>query len=394
MPKDKIRAILLSSEFPPGPGGIGNHAYNLAKELLHNGCEVLVITPQEFVTLEESKRFNQAQDFHIITLNQNKGIISKACDRWRKLNQFNHSFHPDLLIATGAHSAWVTMIPASLHRLPWIAIGHGSEFGAHKRIDVKMTRFAFNQASAVVFVSRFTRDVAHRVGVHPRREFVIHNGADGQLFKPNNGAVKEKTASASGFSAADPLLLTVGNLTRRKGQEVVIKALPEVKLHYPTVRYLLAGLPTEKERLVQLASELNVQDNVHFLGNVDHNRLRELYQACDLFLMTSQRLPNGDVEGFGISVIEAALCAKPAIVSRESGLAEAVEDGVTGICVPEKDPKATAAAVVGLLTDTEQRESMGMKAYERARASFTWETVGKSYFEVIQTLLSAADTTT
>ena len=65
---DHVRVLILSSEFPPGPGGIGNHACHLAKELTLNGCEVLVLTPQEFVSAETSAAFNQTQVFRIHTL--------------------------------------------------------------------------------------------------------------------------------------------------------------------------------------------------------------------------------------------------------------------------------------------------------------------------------------
>ena len=151
----------------------------------------------------------------------------------------------------------------------------------------------------------------------------------------------------------------------------------------------MAGLPTEKERLSQLAAELGVKERVSFLGNIDSAHLLELYQACDIFLMTSQRCDDGDVEGFGISVIEAALCGKPAIVSANSGLAEAVEDGSTGICVPEKDPHATADAIIRLLSDEHLRQTLGRQALERAAQNYTWQTVGKQYTTAILELLGS-----
>ena len=388
-----MRILLLSSEFPPGPGGIGSHAYNLSKELAHNGCELLVISPQDFVPCEESHAFNTSQEFSIIAVDHDKAPLIKAFNRFQLLHHQIKTFHPEILIASGSRSTWLMSPSARLRRLPWSAIGHGSEFGNANNISVKMTRAAFNRADAVIFVSRFTQERAHLVGVNPKSEHVIHNGADGQWFKPGNEGIKEKVAREIGVSPSDPLLLTVGNLTFRKGQEVVIRALPELIIHFPTIRYLMVGLPTEKKKLENLARELNIYEHILFLGSVDQQRLLDYYQACDVFIMTSQRLPNGDVEGFGISVIEAALCQKPAVVSRECGLAEAVEDGVTGLYVPEKDPQATAATINRLLMDSSLRETMGKQAYERAKTRFTWDYVGMKYLRVLQNLIRTQDRT-
>ena len=80
------------------------------------------------------------------------------------------------------------------------------------------------------------------------------------------------------------------------------------------------------------------------MGRVEEGDMVNWLNRCDLFVMTSRTLPDGDCEGFGIAVVEAALCGKPAVVSSQCGLIEAIEDGVTGIGVPEGDVVATANA--------------------------------------------------
>src|SRR5262249_5202438 len=125
-----------------------------------------------------------------------------------------------------------------------------------------------------------------------------------------------------------PLLVTVGHVTKRKGQDVVVRALSRIVEAVPDVHYLVAGLPTLGPELLRLAAELGVAERVHLLGRVDETRLPAVLNAADLFVLTSRRTESGDVEGFGIAVVEAALCGKPAVVSADSGLAEAVRDGV------------------------------------------------------------------
>jgi phosphatidylinositol alpha-1,6-mannosyltransferase len=93
---------------------------------------------------------------------------------------------------------------------------------------------------------------------------------------------------------------------------VVIRALPHILKVAPKTHYLMAGLPTLKHELTELARKLGVAEHVHFLGRVDADSLVKYLNCCDVFVMTSRLTKDGDCEGFGIAVVEAALCGKPA----------------------------------------------------------------------------------
>src|SRR5262249_34211461 len=179
---------------------------------------------------------------------------------------------------------------------------------------------------------------------------VIHNGADPSQFTLLPEEEVQRFRKKLGLPDAR-ILLTVGNVTDRKGQEVVIRALPSILRTEPKTQYLMAGLPTEKEPLDALARRLGVADHVGFLGLVRRDELVLLLNSCDLFVMTSRRTADGDFEGYGIAVVEAALCGKPAVVSSGSGLAEAIEERRTGIAVPENAEAETASAIISLLGD-------------------------------------------
>ncbi len=168
------------------------------------------------------------------------------------------------------------------------------------------------------------------------------------------------------------ILLTVGHVSERKGQDIVIRALAELR-DAGAVHYVMAGLPTKEREFSALARELGVAERVHFLGRVGSARLVGLMNACDLFVMTSRHDESGDFEGYGIAVVEAALCGRPAVVTGNSGLAEAIEDGRTGIVVPENDVGATAAAIQNLLADSGKRRAMGAAARARAISQQTWD---------------------
>jgi phosphatidylinositol alpha-1,6-mannosyltransferase len=215
---------------------------------------------------------------------------------------------------------------------------------------------------------------------------VIPNGADETFFKPLDAATLHSCRNQLPRGA---LLLTVGNVTKRKGQGVVIRALPRILEQCPDTHYLIAGLPTDEAVLARLARELGVSDHVHFLGRVSGDKLVSLYSASDIFVMTSVFTSDGDYEGYGIAVVEAALCGKPAVVSGKSGLAEAVDDGETGLVVQQDDPEATARAVITLLQDDDKRRKMGEVAQERALRSRTWRNRVEAYDRLFRTLVSS-----
>jgi phosphatidylinositol alpha-1,6-mannosyltransferase len=168
---------------------------------------------------------------------------------------------------------------------------------------------------------------------------------------------------------------------------VVIRALPAILKQVPTAHYLCVGLPLKQPEFSDLARQLGVERHVHFAGNVPASRLAPLLNCADLFVLTSRRTAD-QWEGFGIAVVEAALCGKPAVVSNHSGLAEAILDGVTGLGVPENDEHATASAVLRLLGNQGERERMGEAARLHALASQTWSQKALEYHSLIDRLHS------
>jgi len=380
-----MRLLILSSEFPPGPGGIGTHAYQLAFHLCQLGWIVAVVAPQDYASDQEIKLFNNRQPFQITRLSTPPFTPFKLAYRaiviWKQI----HIQRPDLILAAGERAVWVASVLG--RHIPIVAVGYGSEFGL-TGWQRTLTRWAFQRASHVISISQFTSAIMTRCQVLPRNMSVIPCGADDSHFTIMDLERVRAFRERYSFSQSSWLILTVGNVTERKGQHVVIRALPHILREVPDVHYLIAGLPTMKEQFSALASSLGVADHVHFLGRVPQAELPLLMNACDVFAMTSVNTASGDVEGYGIAAVEAALCGKPAVVSDGSGLAEAVLDKVTGLVVPQNNPEQTAEAVITLLKDETLRQRMGMAARERALAEQTWSARAKAYDELFRRLIS------
>lgn len=362
------RILLLASEFPPGPGGIGTHAYQLAEQLARRGWELHVLTPQDYVTNEVRNAFNQHLPFEVTTLPERGDNRGWWQQRLKLIMATMRSFRPDILIASGRRALWTATAITQRYPVPMVIIGHGTEFLGHSRPARFMTTRALKRATAVVAVSNYTARLIQQLAA-PARLVVIPNWADGERFytkAPDGGLAKELGLSGQ------CVLLTVGHVSERKAQDIVIRALPRVIARHHDVVYVMAGLPTRRDELQELADELGVGTHIRFAGSVPDERLADYYNLADLFVLVSRQTASGDVEGYGIVVQEAALCGKPAVVSQGFGLTEAIEDGVTGISVPAEDPDATAEAIIDLLTDQPRRLEMGRQAQIQASQG-TWD---------------------
>ena len=380
-----MKILIISSEFPPGPGGIGTHAYHLASEFSVLGERITVLTPQDYVSPEEVVAFNRRQPFEIISLQHLPTSIIEGIGRFNTLQKVVRSKKPNAILASGRRAVWLASFLSKANHIPTIAVGHGTEFGYDFGWQKKLTSWSFNRADGVVNVSQYTLQQMRKMGIAPKICRVIPNGADDSVFQPLHLDEIENFKKEHGFKQHQ-IILSVGNVTMRKGHDMVIRSLPLILKDFPNVDYVVIGLPTMANEWMKLAVILGVSDHVHFWGRVSVQTLVAAYNACDVFVMTS-RHNNGDFEGFGIAAIEAALCGKPAIVTKGSGLEEAVIDHETGLFVTENSHEEVAEAVVSLLENQNTTRQYGINARQRVLSNFTWKNISKQYLNILQELI-------
>jgi phosphatidylinositol alpha-1,6-mannosyltransferase len=369
--------LLLASEFPPGPGGIGVQAHQLAVHLQRYGWLVEVAASQAYVTAEVRNCFNDQLSFPITSLS-----ALSIGQRLQQIGRKIKMFRPDVMVASGGRLLWITAILSKLFQIPWVAVGHGTEFLSPFPLFRFLTQQAVSRADQAVAVSQYT---ARLMGAkRPSGVIIIPNGADGERFRPDRPT---QTLRHELGLAGKQVLLTVGNVSERKAQDVVIQALPGVLAHCPDVVYLVAGLPTRQKVLTRLAQDLGVSQQVCFADVVSPEVLPLYYNLCDLFVLVSRETQAGDVEGYGIVVVEAALCGKTAVVSDHGGLPEAVHYGETGLIVPTESPEKTAEAIISLLTDEPQRQVLARRALCRA-VETTWASRTAAYDALLRGMIT------
>ncbi|MEZ5329334.1 MAG: glycosyltransferase family 4 protein [Verrucomicrobiales bacterium] len=365
-----MRIMIFASEFPPQPGGIGSHAWSLGCEMHRRGFSVLVITDGRAEGKREEQVFDASAPFEILRIPF--GLVGLR--QLRRITLYLHQLRrwkPDCVIASGRFPLLlVAGVPTGVSK---VAILHGTEAGAPESVMKKVTLRAAQRFAALIPVSRFTRDLFELDPGDPRVA-VIPNGVSGDRFVAATGE--------DGSYSGSPCLTTVGNVTYRKGQDNVIRALPTLLKRYPDAVYHIAGIPTEKDAFLELAQALGVEKHIVFHGAVSNVALAGLLRATDVFLMLSSVTASGDVEGFGIAILEANLLGVPAIGARGCGIEDAIDHGVSGMLVDAKNPDAVADAVDTVMKD---RASYSLGALDWV-GRHSWAAIGDRYEDVLVSL--------
>ncbi len=351
--------LLVSSEFPPGPGGIGEHARGLAHELNRLGYLVSVVS-------ELRHGYEVPSKFDNVTVQylQQRGW-KKAFSLARVLLTWMHKNREGWVIFSGLGPLMVSPMTRLFSRVRTLAVVHGHEALMSRSFNRSWLIFALRGFNVRVAVSEYSRSVSESL---LRMPFVmIPNGFDPIKF--GNGNPREKIG---------PLrLLTIGRISPRKGQHNVVAALPELLRRFPGTEYHIIGLPDHVDELRARASQLGVWEQVVVHGMLSNEDIRSRMAQADIFIMLSESQANGDVEGFGIAILEANFFGLPAIGSRGCGIEQAIAHRQSGWLVDPHDAFQVVEAVADIIAHhQEYRQRAQMWA-----SQFTWMNIGPRYAE-------------
>ncbi len=257
-------------------------------------------------------------------------------------------------------------------KVPYIIYAHGLDILLPQHYLRKKTllKNIIKNAKGIVANSNFTKDELLKLGAESEK-IVVAYPCPNIKPKPLDQTEIDKVIKREGLENKK-IILTVGRLVKRKGHDMVIKALPRIIKQVPEAIYLIVGDGPMKSELQKLVYQNNLGERVKFLGKVSDQELNIYYQICDVFIMPSRQLDNGDVEGFGTVFLEANLFGKPVIGGRSGGIPEAIINGQTGLLVNPLDIEDIAAATTKLLLDEAYAAKLGTQGLERVENEFDW----------------------
>ena len=257
-------------------------------------------------------------------------------------------------------------------------------------------RRILGDAAGIVANSAWTgelaREVMRELGVNPLppvADFPL--GTDPMQFSPGHATGELRRRLAIGDA---PYLLTVARLVPHKGQDVTIRALARLLPTVPALRYVIVGEGPDAQRLRDLANSLGVDKNVVFAGPMRDDELPAAYAGAAIYVGLSRLLPPINVEGFGISFVEAAASGVPSVAGDSGGVRSAVLDQQTGLVVPPEEELRVTEAIRTLLLDEPLRRRLGAAARDAALVRFNWDRVARDTLDFATHCFNTAAPTT
>ncbi len=274
----------------------------------------------------------------------------------------------------------VAFLMRKLFDVPYVLFFHGydaalaaSATGLKKRLAQRI----LGAASLVVVNSNATGKSVTKLGgaawaTHPKMVVVYPCPA----VAPHHATSSNEPSSANHKSPTTSHsqsinFLSVSRLVARKGTAQLIEAFANVHKHRQNTTFTIVGDGPERANLEDLTRQHDLTSVVTFVGKKSANECEQYFAATDIFVLTPQdRWP--DVEGFGMVYLEAAAFGKPSIGSDAGGVPEAVQDGVTGVIIPQGNTEALARAMEQLAGDAALRERLGAAGRKRVQDAFVW----------------------
>lgn len=367
------RTLLVTNDFPPRPGGIQSYLQALTQRLPPDGLVVLASTWAHTGAARAAQaRFDATQPYAVHRLPTTMMLPTPDATRRASALVREHS------VATvwfGAAAPLGLMAPA-LRRAGAarvVASTHGHEVGWSMLPGARDALRRIGRSSDVVTtVSRYTRGrVAAAFGPDAALE-PLPPGIDTARFRPDAGA-RAAIRRRHGLGER-PVVSCVSRLVRRKGQDVLIAALPRIRVAVPGTALMIAGDGPDRDRLRRLARRHGVADDVVFTGPMPTDEIPAHHAAADVFALPCRTLAGGlDVEGLGIVLLEASASGVPVVAGRSGGAPETVRPGETGRLTDGRNAEDVAETVAALLADPDAAARMGSAGRRWMRAGWTWD---------------------
>jgi glycosyltransferase involved in cell wall biosynthesis len=285
--------------------------------------------------------------------------------------------------ATVMHGHWVVpggiIAAAARPRLPLVVSLHGSDMFVAERVALAraLAERVFRRAGRVTACSADLAQRAIALGAASDRIDVVPYGVDSARFAPRPD---ERTRRRSTLRMAldTPLLFTAGRLVRKKGFEHLIDAMALIDAGTPPV-LAIAGTGDLANELEARARTAGLADRVRLLGNLPQDEVAGWFAAADVAVVPSVHDDRGNVDGLPNTVLEALASATPLIATRAGGIGALIEDGRTGLLVPERDAPALARAIASLLRNPARGQRIGREARAMIEARCGWDAVAERF---------------
>jgi phosphatidylinositol alpha-1,6-mannosyltransferase len=365
------RVLLVTNDFPPRRGGIQSYLGEFVSRLVGTGSHDITVYAPKW---KGAEAFDGEAGYRVVRHPGTLMLPVPTVDRRMQRLIAEHDIDtvwfgaaaPLALLAQRARRAGASRVLASTH---------GHEVGwSMLPLARSVLRRIGEDTDVVTFVSRYTRSrFASAFGPGASLEY-LPPGVDTDRFRPDPAA---RAALRDRYALGErPAVVCLSRLVPRKGQDVLIKALPAIRRRVEDAALVIVGGGPYLETLRRLADACGVAEHVTFTGAVPGDELPAHHAMADVFAMPCRTRGGGmDVEGLGIVFLEASATGVPVIAGDSGGAPEAVRHNETGLVIDGGSVDEVAESVTELLTDRDRAAAMGAAGRRWVTSQWRWDTL-------------------
>lgn len=377
------RVLLVTNDFPPRRGGIQSYLGEFVGRLVAAGLHGVTVYAPQWKGADAFDELAADAGYRVARHPGTLMLPGPAVDaRMRRLiaderidTVWFGAAAPLALLAARARQAGAARVLASTH---------GHEVGwSMLPVARSVLRRIGDATDVVTFVSRYTRSrFAPAFGPAASLEY-LPPGVDTDRFQPDSAARAELRDRYR--LGERPTVVCVSRLVPRKGQDVLIKALPSIRRRVDGAALVIVGGGPYLDTLRKLAHDRGVTDHVTFTGGVAGTELPAHHAMADVFAMPCRTRGAGlDVEGLGIVFLEASASGVPVVAGKSGGAPEAVQHNKTGLVVDGRSVDQVADAVAGLLSDRDRAAAMGAAGRQWVTSQWRWDTLAARLADLLR----------
>ena len=368
------KTLLLTENFPPKEGGSGRWFWELYSRLPND--KVLIVANDT----PEGREFDKTHELDIVRIELESTEWGLASTKglgfyWETIRKVlklvkEHGIeevHCGRVIPEGVIARALKLLAGA--RYNCFVHGEDVETAATSREHSLLVKNVCKNASMLICNSENTANIVRKLGFDSGSKCeVLHPGVDTSRFEV--AAPDTSFRQKMGWSGKR-VLLTVGRLQRRKGQDFLIKSMPALLNEFPDLFYAVVGRGECYDELISLVDQHELHDNVCVYPDMDDEALIKCYQQCDIFILPNRTIGN-DIEGFGMVLVEAQVCGKPVIAGDSGGTRETMNIGKTGHII---DCSSTENLLNGLSPILRNREIVDgeVDIADYAKNRFNWD---------------------
>lgn len=363
---ESLKIGMITSEFPPKIGGVSSYVANLSNNLQSRGHEIHVFTRGSLTVSEKIEkdkfeihrtRFLPIPPIHVFL----HGLsLHSSLFKFHDFDLFH--LHSPLVPCIKMNAPKILTVHSCWKKQSRIFSQTRDPYSLYirlfSRFFINIEEKSIENANVITSVSKTIANNLKGYGISDVK--ILGSGVNVDFFKPSDNHPENKK-----------YILYTGRLEYSKGLIDLIIAMQHVCSIFPDVKLTIIGNGSLKLRLMKLSRNLDLSQNVSFIGNVPHKKINKYYNSSLIYVLPSY------YEGLPIGLLEAMSCGLPVVATNIPGNLECIVNGKTGLIVPSHDPQKLANAIICLLKNPKQRKNMGYNGRKRVEKYFTWDAVAR-----------------